>query len=207
MHFFIFTGTCKFTSENRAATSKKQNIGKIGKQPSKDEDRKSNNLVKQSSKDSAKDFAKSPKLSEPEIPHKKESTDASINETVTGMFSLFQSFTLHGQISSVSVCKTASGQNQLMASQPGGGYVVLATYGKNGTETEQKVTFFKGPLLLHGFTVSLIYQINFFGLTLLDSSQYKFSCFIFHPTSYRRTLLVQCGMGNTAQYRDIREIS
>lgn len=57
-----------------------------------------------------------------------------------GSFVMVKQFSLLGQIGSLAVCKTAEGLNQLIVSQPNGGYCILGQYDQDNGFTENVST-------------------------------------------------------------------
>ena len=118
--------------------------GTIVKQGSKDEERKSTlsfSLQFSNSKD------KDPCIS-PSTTHDGISNELTFNFDsdmadipMNGCFVMVKQFSLLAQIGSLALCKTAEGSNQLIASQPNGGYCILATY-ENGCSLSDPVCLF-----------------------------------------------------------------
>ena len=134
----------KSEETQESSASAKRNEFKQSRQSSKDDDTKSvsSMLVKQPSKDSE---GKTPSPRSPKL-------DAKTNEAqrqaftyqshTEGEFKQLQEFYLPGQIGSIAVSLNSNGQKQLIASQPAGGYAVLAVYGgEDGRDATSEVCF------------------------------------------------------------------
>eukprot|EP00112_Aurelia_sp_Birch-Aquarium-sp1_P010877 Seg2301.9 transcript_id=Seg2301.9/GoldUCD/mRNA.D3Y31 product="KICSTOR complex protein ITFG2" protein_id=Seg2301.9/GoldUCD/D3Y31 len=122
--------------------SAKRNEFKQSKHSSKDDDTKSvsSMLVKQPSKDS-EGKTPSPRSPKPDAKTNETPRQAFTYESQTdGEFKQLQEFYLPGQIGSVAISLNTNGQTQLIASQPAGGYAVLAVYGgEDGKDANTEV--------------------------------------------------------------------
>ena len=118
-------------------------IKKLSKQPSKDEDTKSNLsvLVKQPSKDS--ESSKTPSPRSPKNDDKTDGKQEFAFQFAEGKFEMLQEFYLPGQIGSVACVKCTDGYTRLVASQPAGGYAVLALYNPDSKDAMKQVSVLK----------------------------------------------------------------
>ena len=110
----------EFPDLNRKSESK------LSKQPSKDEEGKPilSKLGKQPSKDSESNRSPSPMSP---INSNKEQRFA-YDSSTSGRFEKVDEYYLPGQVGSVAVVKCGESKTKLVASQPGGGYVILGEY-------------------------------------------------------------------------------
>eukprot|EP00794_Sanderia_malayensis_P012074 gene12074-13318_t len=127
--------------EAHGSFSVKKQEKKMVKQPSKDEDVKpsSSSLIKQSSKDSGASGNPSPKSQKIESVTRNSQSSQGIFDfelLPDGNFKLKDEFSLPGQIGSIAVVKLSENERQLVASQPAGGYAILAVYGQDGKKTQ-----------------------------------------------------------------------
>lgn len=71
----------------------------------------------------------------------------------SGSFVLYKQFSLLAQLGSIAICETSEGLNQLIVSQPNGGYCILGVYNQEKNSfSDSEVKF-------------ILKQFHFFSLT------------------------------------------
>eukprot|EP00111_Clytia_hemisphaerica_P006848 TCONS_00019798-protein len=81
-----------------------------------------------------------------------------------GSFVLLKQFSLIGQIGSLAVCTTVEGLNQLIVSQPNGGYCILGQYDEDGfTENISTPTSVEAPSPSNQDSYPIFYPITAYG--------------------------------------------